>query len=58
MANATVKRIRAQSTLESSIVFVTVVLFLMGGIAVWKKINDDMVKQVNTFKESRQSRSN
>lgn len=58
MANAAVKRIRAQSTLESSIVFVTVVLFLMGGIAVWKKINDDMVKQVNTFKESRQSRSN
>lgn len=58
MANAAVKRIRAQSTLESSIVFVTVVLFLLGGIAVWKKINDDMVKQVNTFKESRQSRSN
>jgi hypothetical protein len=57
MADSSIKTKKAQSTLEAAIVFVTVVLFLLGSFVVWKKANQDIVKQVDSFKESRQSRA-
>lgn len=47
---------KAQVTLESVLVFVTIALFLVGSIAIWRRVNQTMLQQIEDFKGQRQGR--
>jgi hypothetical protein len=54
--SAFLKKKTAQVTLEAVLVFVIIIAFLFGTITIWKKLNQNMVKQVQDYKGERQGR--